>query len=157
HGRLSSQPFSFQLRHLRAGRAASGPTARILGPLRALRYDPPGSIGAPARVLGRERPLARPLSQFGLFDRNVEAGDNARIAFGLAVGIPSRDPRVAVFGIGDDVGEAPGAHREQPNWFVSRIAERVQPGPAFRAEDEVPRGELLSAVQIPEHRAAAEN
>jgi hypothetical protein len=71
----------------------------------------------------QERPLARPLLQFGLLVRDLEARDDALIPDGLAMGIPGRDPRIAVFGIGDDVREAPGTQRKQPNGFVGRIAE----------------------------------
>src|SRR5207249_9630233 len=64
---------------------------------------------------------------------------------------------VSVFWIGDHVGEAPGTDREDPNAFISRVAECVQPGPSLRAEDEVAGGQRLFAMLVPEQWTAGEN
>ena len=47
-----------------------------------------------------------------------------------------------MLGIGDDVREAPGSDREEPDGLVGRVAERVQSGTSLGTEDEVARGEL---------------
>src|SRR5262245_62170669 len=89
----------------------------------------------------------------GLLDRDLEPGDDAGIAplcDEVGVGIAGRHPCVSVFGVGDHVREAPGTDREKLDGLIGRVAERVQPGPSLRAEDEVPRGQRLLAVLVPE-------
>src|SRR5262245_3774914 len=79
-----------------------------------------------------------------LLDRDLEAGDDARVAASreqLRVGIASRHPCISVFGVGDDVREAPGTDREDPSGFLAGVAERVQAGTALGAEDEVARSQ----------------
>src|SRR5581483_6029996 len=95
-----------------------------------------------------------------LLDRDLEAGDDAGVATlreQLRIGIAGRDPRVAVLGVGNHVGEAPRADREELDRLLRRVAERVEPGPPLRAEDEVARSERLLAVPVPERRPAAED
>src|SRR3954451_23227371 len=92
-----------------------------------------------------KRPLAQPLrlGDARLLDGDLEARDDPRIAAPreqLGVGIARRHPRVAVLGVSDDVGEAPGAGREDPRGLFRRIAERVQAGTPLRAEDDVTGG-----------------
>jgi hypothetical protein len=89
----------------------------------------------------------------GLLDRDLEAGDDSRVAASreqLGIGIAGRHPCVSVLGIGDHVGEAPGADREDLSGFLRRVAERVQSGTSLGAEDEVARSQLLFAVLVPE-------
>ena len=62
-------------------------------------------------------------------------------------------PRVSLLGIGDDVREAPGAHREDLRGLSGGVAERVQPGPPLRAEDDVSRSQRFLTV-LPAERAA---
>ena len=65
-----------------------------------------------------------------LLDRDVEASDDAGVATSreqLGIGIAGRHPRISVFRVGDDVGEAPGTDREDLSRFCGRVAERVSP------------------------------
>src|SRR5262245_13621686 len=78
----------------------------------------------------------------GLLDWDLEPGDDAGIAAlreEVGIGIAGRHPRVSVFGIGDHVREAPRTDREDLDRLIRRVAERVQPGPSLRAEDDVSR------------------
>src|SRR5689334_14990937 len=121
---------------------------------------PAESHDAPAPATAVEPPRGRVTAFEGLLDRDLEPGDDAGIAAlrkEVWIGIASRHPRVSVFGIGDHVGEAPGTDRENPDGFISGVAECVQPGPSLRTEDEVAGGQGLFAVLVPEQRAAAEN
>ena len=63
-----------------------------------------------------------------LLDRDLEASDDARVAASreqLGIGVASRHPRIYVFGVGDDVREAPGTDREDLSGFLGGVAERV--------------------------------
>jgi hypothetical protein len=42
-----------------------------------------------------------------------------------------------MLGVGDDVREAAGAHREDSRWLLGAVEERVQPGTSLETEDEV--------------------
>ena len=78
----------------------------------------------------------------GLSHWYLEPGDDAGIAAlgeEVGIGIAGCHPRVAVLGVGDDVGEAPGTDREDLNRLIRRVAECVEPGPSLRAEDDVSR------------------
>ena len=48
-----------------------------------------------------------------------------------------------MFGVGDDVREAPGTDREDLSGFFGGVAERVESGTSLGAEDEVARSQLL--------------
>ena len=55
-------------------------------------------------------------------DRDLEAGDDPGIAAAreeLGIRIPGRNPGVAVLGVRNDVGEAPGAEREEPDGLLA--------------------------------------
>jgi hypothetical protein len=62
-----------------------------------------------------------------------------------------------VFGVGDDVREAPGTDREDLSGFFGGVAERVQAGTSLGTEDEVARSQLLFAVLVPEDGTTAQN
>src|SRR5689334_11678843 len=87
----------------------------------------------------------------------LEPGDDPRIVAGRKLGNPRGDPRVFVLRIGDDVGIAPGARRQDPGRLLVRVAEGVQTRPPLGTEQEVPRGELLLALEIAEGWPAAED
>ena len=74
-----------------------------------------------------------------------------------SVGIASRYPCISVFGVGDDVREAPGTDRKDPSGFFGGVAERVQAGTSLGAEDEVTRSQLLFAVLVPEEGTTAQD
>src|SRR5215475_12686634 len=96
----------------------------------------------------------------GLLDRDLDPGDDARIAAlreEVGIGIAGRHPRVSVFGIRDHVREAPRTDREDLDRFIGRVAERVQAGPSFRTEDDVSRSQRFLAVLVPKRRTAAED
>src|SRR5256714_4082234 len=88
-----------------------------------------------------------------LLDRDLEASDYAGVVASreqLGIGIASRHPCISVFGVGDDVREAPGTDREDLSGFVAWVAERVESGTSLGAEEEVARSQLLFAVLVPE-------
>ena len=63
-----------------------------------------------------------------LLDRDLEASDDAGVAAPreeLWIGITSRDPCISVFGVGDDIREAPGTRREDLSGLFGGVAERV--------------------------------
>jgi hypothetical protein len=63
-----------------------------------------------------------------LLDRDLEASDDAGVAASreqLGIGIASRHPCLSVFGVGDDVREAPGTDREDLSGLFGGVAERV--------------------------------
>src|SRR3954453_4048871 len=86
-----------------------------------------------------------------------EPGDDSRIVAGRKLRNPRRDPAIAVFGVGDDVWIAPGAHGENPGGFVVGIAEGVQAGAPLRTEQEVAGSELLLAVEVADDGPTAED
>src|SRR5437763_400669 len=55
----------------------------------------------------------------------VEPGDDSGVAAGRKLGNPRGHPGVVVLRVGDDVGIAPGAHREDPRRLGVRVAEGV--------------------------------
>jgi hypothetical protein len=58
-----------------------------------------------------------------------------------------------VFGVSDDIREAPRADREDLCSYVGGIAECVQPGTSLATEHEVTGSQFLFPVFIPKHRA----
>src|SRR5215204_4897724 len=109
---------------------------------------------------GRSRGLFGVATAEELLDRDLEARNDARVAAfrdQLGVGIAGRNPCISVFGVGDDVGEAPGADREDPSGFFVGVAERVESCTSLGAEDEIARSQLLFAVLVPEEGTTAED
>src|SRR3954454_5804903 len=93
-----------------------------------------------------------------LLDRDLEAGDDARVAASreeLGIRVTSRHPCIALLRVGDDIRKAPGTDREEPNDVIARVAEGVETGTSFRAEHEVARRQLLRPVLVPEDGATA--
>src|SRR5215204_4904263 len=62
-----------------------------------------------------------------------------------------------MFGVRDDVREAPGTDRKDPSGFLAGVAERVYAGTSLGAEDEIARSQLGFAVLVPEVGTTAQD
>ena len=76
---------------------------------------------------------------------------------GIELRIAGCDPCVPVLRVGDDIGEAACADREDAGGLVGVVLERVHPSTPVRAEDDVARRELLFARRVAERRPSADD